>query len=472
MIPILYDSDEILFDSNGLGRLRDCVSCVVTEERNGIYECDFEYPVDGAHFDEIQLGRIIACTHDDTEDVQPFDIVSASKPINGIVTFHAVHISYRQSFITVAAENVNYLNWAFHVLKSSAIGENPFGYFTDMDSAGYVAAFDGIPKSVRALLGGTEGSLLDTYGGEFEWDKFRVNLWRARGTDADVTIRYGVNLIDYTDEIDYAETFSAVVPYWTGSDTKVIGDMVDTGLSTYNGRTSVVPLDLSDKFETAPTNAELASAARTYMATNQTYLPSQSISINFVKLEESSEYASLHKCKLCDTVRVIFPRYDVDGRYKIVRTEYDVLRERYTSMELGNLPTSLSDALGVSSGGSGSRAISSSAVDYVTATDTSSGWSYRKWDSGKIEAWRTITFDNVTFSAAANLYRSGALTGTLPSGLFTSAPILFTSIPSSDTIVSAVFSANSATDYTGKIFKLTQGSGAISVAVNFYAVQI
>lgn len=471
MIPILYDSDEVLFSSNGLGRLRDIISVTVVEERNSIYECDFEYPVNGAHFEDIQLGRIIACTHDDSGDVQPFDIVSASKPMNGIVSFHAVHVSYRQSFIACASENVNSLSWAFHVLKSSAIGENPFGYFTDMDSEGYVAAFDGIPKSVRSLLGGVEGSLLDTYGGEFEWDKFRVNLWRSRGTDADVTIRYGVNLVDYTDDTDYSSTFTAVVPYWVGSESRVIGDLVDSGVTPYNGRVSVMPLDLSDKFETQPTTAELASAARSYMANHQTYLPSQSISVDFIKLEDSSEYeqfSALHKCNLCDTVRVIFPQYKVDGRFKIVKTEYDTLRDRFLTMELGNLSTTLSDALGISSS-PGSNIGGSSSVDYVTEVDTSSGWAYRKWFSGKIEAWRTITFADVTFSSAANLFRSGALTGTLPN-IFTSAPMLFTSIPNSDTIVSADFSATSATDYTGKIFKLTQGTA--SVAVNFYAIQI
>ena len=43
MIPILYLSDEVSFQSNGLGRLSDIISCSVTEERNGIFEVEFEY---------------------------------------------------------------------------------------------------------------------------------------------------------------------------------------------------------------------------------------------------------------------------------------------------------------------------------------------------------------------------------------------------------------------------------------------
>ena len=84
MIPILFEKDASGFDYNGLGRLRDCISCTVTEERNGIYECDFEYPVDGARFEDIQIGRIIVVEHDDSGNLQPFDIVSYSKPISGV----------------------------------------------------------------------------------------------------------------------------------------------------------------------------------------------------------------------------------------------------------------------------------------------------------------------------------------------------------------------------------------------------
>ena len=102
MIPILYDTNETAFINNGICRLRDCISCLVTEERNGIYELDFEYPVTGANYELIQLGRIVAVTHDDTGDIQPFDIVSYTKPIDGIVTFHCVHISYRLSYYTAA----------------------------------------------------------------------------------------------------------------------------------------------------------------------------------------------------------------------------------------------------------------------------------------------------------------------------------------------------------------------------------
>ena len=355
MIPILYEAGETAFTSNGLGRLRDCISCVVTEERNGIYECDFEYPVDGMNYDRIKCGRIIAVEHDESNDVQPFDIVGYSRPINGVVTFHAVHISYRQTALTVSGTNIQSLSDAFTLLGTSDPA-NPFTYWTDKTSSGYLGAGDGIPHSVRQVLGGMEGSILDAYGGEYEWDKWTVRLWGSRGSFRNFTIRYGVNLTNYEEELDYSNTYTSVVPYWVGQDTNgddviVKGDMVSASYPSFNGTGRCIPLDLSEKYETKPTKATVEAAGLAYISANQTYLPAQSIKVDFVKLSDSDEYAqfaNLQKCKLCDTINVVFPRYDMQGMFKIVKTVYNVLMDRYDELELGTLSTSLAEALGIS----------------------------------------------------------------------------------------------------------------------------
>lgn len=355
MIPILYENTETSFTTNGLCRLRDCISCVVTEERNGIFECDFEYPVTGANFELIKCGRIITVEHDYSNDVQPFDIVSYSKPINGVVSFHAVHISYRQSGIVVNGSNINTLEDAFDLLATGQ-PSNPFTYSTDKESAtGFVAAANGVPRSVRQMLGGIEGSILDTFGGEYKFDRFSVELLAARGQPRDLTIRYGVNLLDYQEDSDYSETFSSVVPFWTGTDengveTVVIGDYTSSGETTYSGRDDAIALDCTDKFEETPTKADLNSFATSYLSANNTILPQRSIAIDFVRLSETLEYnvvAPLLTCSLCDSIQVIFPEFGMSGLFKIVKTEFNVLLEKFNNIELGALRTSLADALGL-----------------------------------------------------------------------------------------------------------------------------
>ena len=350
MIPILYDSSEIYFASNGLGRLREPISCTVSEERNGLFECDFEYPVTGQNYDRIALGKVIGAKHDDSDDVQPFDIVSHSKPINGVVKYHAVHINYRQSKLVVSGTNINSLSAALAML-GNATPSNPFTYETDKVSTGHLAAADGVPRSVKSILGGVEGSILDAYGGEYKYNKFIVSLMTSRGSDQGFSIRYGVNLLDYTDDTNYIDSYNSCVPYWAGGDTIVKGGRVDSGLTSYNGRTECIPLDLTSKFESQPTAAQLEAAALSYMQNNQVNLPTQNIKVNFIRLQETEEYAEyapLLDCKLCDTVRVVFPQYGMDGKFKIVKTVYNTLTERYDEMELGALSITLSQALGLS----------------------------------------------------------------------------------------------------------------------------
>ena len=475
MIPILYEKDETAFVSNGLGRLRDCIECVVSEERNGLYECDFEIPMTSEDFAQVQIGRIIGVTHDESGDVQPFDIVSYERPIEGVVKFHAVHISYRQSYMTATGTNINSLADAFALL-STAEPNNPFTYQTDKDSTGYLASADGLPKTVRSMLGGIEGSILDAYGGEYEWDRFNVYLHSARGQQRDFAIRYGVNMLDYEEECDIQGNYSSVVPYWASGDDKVVGDRIDSGASTVTGRGECVPMDLSDKFESKPTKAQVEAMAVSQMNSKSPYLPVQNIHVEFVRIQDMSEYqgfSNLLQCNLCDTIQVIFPDYNASGQFKIVKTTWNVLRDRYEEMELGDLSMSLSEALGIdnSSGYNGSGGQPVNPDDYVTDKGTSGDWTYRKWSSGVIEAWFTGTVSCGATSATGSVYRS-SFTLAIPSGIFTATPTkCIIQMSQTTTAPFSIFGVpSSTTNINGRCFRATASTTSYSMTITAYVV--
>lgn len=419
MIPILYESTETVFTRNGLGRLRDCLSCTVTEERNGVFECDFEYPVDGAHFDLIQCGRIIGVTHDDSGVLEPFDIVSYTKPIRGVVSFHAVHISYRQSGMVATGTNINSLADAFTMLEG-AEPENPFTYESDFTSTAYMASADGVPRSVRQYLGGIEGSILDAYGGEYEFSRFRVILHGNRGRNRDFSIRYGVNMLDFKDDTDYSETYTSCIPYWkgndNGSDVLVIGNRVDMDGASYNGRNMCAAMDLTEKFENKPTTTELQNTAKSLMNSRQTNLPQTTINVDFVRLQDLGYDGldNLLQCNLCDTINVVFPRYNMSGSFQIVKVVWDALSDKFESMELGALSTSLADALGINNGLGGSSSSSSAGIDYIVEEGGSgvhTSWYYRKWESGTLECWCRKEYSGVSISSSYGQLKYATLAG-------------------------------------------------------------
>ncbi len=410
MIPILYESDETTFASNGICRLPDCLTCEVNEGRNDVYECDFTYPVTGNNYEKIICGRIIGVTHECSNDVQPFDIVSMSRPINGIVSFHAVHISYRQSGMTVSGENINSLASAFAML-SNASPSNPFTYETNFSSSNYMAAADGIPRTVRQMLGGVDGSILDSYGGEYEWDKWTVKLWRNRGEIKDVTIRYGLNLVDYNEDVDYFGTYTSAIPYWKGNDSEngevvVVGNKTDSGLVSYADRDICLPMDLTDKFAEKPTKTQLQSFALSKMQSENPNVPNRTITIDFVNLTGDDVFGAtkLIDCRLCDQIRVVFPHYDMQGYFKIVKTTYNVLEDCYKDFELGTLSQTLSQVIGTTNKESTNPLVTDS-----ISVSGSYGTIYARRIAGSVFVW----FNGTSTSYTANQW---TVIGTLPEG--------------------------------------------------------
>ena len=358
MIPILYESTETEFTSEGLGRLAECTRCVVPEGVNDIFECEFDYPVTGKLFKEIEVGRIIYATHDDTREPQPFDIYRKSEPIGGVVTFNARHISYRLNEVTVAPFTAASCAAALQGLKTNSIGTNPFTFSTDKNvTSPYTLK---TPSSLRGLLGGQENSILDVYGkGEYKFDKWSVQLLTNRGTAKSTSIRYGKNLIDYTNEFDAGETYNAVYPYWFGSVSEGEGEPQDTlvelpekyitsGQNVPSGRTVIVPMDLSQDFQEPPTVEELRTLATTRLANSDAWTPAQTITIDFVALWQTEEYKDFEPVQhvnLCDTISVVMPMYGTSYRTKVIRTEYNTLLDRYDKLELGDQPNTYASTI-------------------------------------------------------------------------------------------------------------------------------
>lgn len=355
MIPILYESDETEFISNGLGRLSDAISCIAEEERNGAYELTMEYPVYGIHYAELQNTRIISAVPSDGKGKQPFDIYDISRPISGKVVVKARHISYRLSKIpTYSAEPETMSTSAAGALqriKNEAVEYCPFDFWTDQDSSGSYNT--PIPSSIRSRLGGVTGSILDCFGGEYEWDGWTVKLHKQRGSDAGVTLRYGKNITDITQEESIENTVTGVLPYWhkeaDSEEAKtVVGDITRSDNAERYPYHMTMILDCSQDFQTEPTKAQLNAKADAYIKVNNVGVPDVSIKVSFAALWQAEEYktlASLERVHLCDTLRVEFPALGVSATAKVVKTTYNVLKNRYDSIEIGNARTNLADQI-------------------------------------------------------------------------------------------------------------------------------
>lgn len=327
--------NEAPFTTQGLGTLSDCISCTVTEERNGMYELTMQYPISGVHFSDLEQRAFILAKPNYTDDPQAFRIYKISKPLNGICTINAQHISYDMSGLEIPM-GITASNLTYAVQKLSAYSA-PFKVKTT--KTGATAFKTTAPGSVRSWLGGREGSLLDLYGGEWHWDMFTCTLSSARGANRGVTIRYGKNLTSLTQEEECSNVYTAVRPYYTDGDGNTIsGDLVRTGIILDAPR--VLFLDCASYFSSTPTKAQLNAYAQQYITANGLTTPKVSLTLDFVQLQGLSE-----RVDLCDTVNIQFEALGVSAQAKCIQTVWDVLKERYTSTTFGDARSNLNDTL-------------------------------------------------------------------------------------------------------------------------------
>ena len=351
MKPILFEKDATDFSTFGICRLPDAESCVVTEERNGAFELEMFYPLSGKAAYDIVKDRIIAAVPSDGAKRQGFRIYSCQTTEDGKMQVKAVHVSYQMSSIPVdpAALTVTGPQDMMTKLKAKALEPCPFTLTSDITSGTSVSIAKQAPRSLRSWLGGSEGSVLDRYGGEFEFDNWDVILHRARGADRGVRIQYGKNLtkVDYTE--DMSDLVTGIMAYYAGQDAKGKNVLVlsNPKVITHANVSDfayphVVPVDCSSDFQNTPTQAQVTAWARSYLAKTELTSPKVALGVDFVALwqtDEYKQYAPLESVKLCDWVTIHYAQLGIHVKRKVTKTVYDVLKQRYNSIELGGTAT-------------------------------------------------------------------------------------------------------------------------------------
>ncbi len=349
MTPILYDANETEYTSNGLGRLSDAVSCQVEENLNGLYELTMVYPLTGQHYSDIQENRIILVEPWEGGNWQPFMIYRISRPLNGLVTVNAEHISYLLNKIIVMPYQAGSCAAALADLPNHTANNCPFTFITDKSVTGQFKVE--YPRPARGLLGGESGSILDVYGkGEYDFDRFNVRLRVNRGIDRGVTIRYGKNLTELVRDSDISGAYTGIVPYWKKED-EFVSLPEEVVWSDYRSQFPyeiVKAVDFSGDWQDAPTVEALRAKATAYVTANEGWKINENLKISFVQLWQTEEYssiASVERVRMGDTVHVIYDALGVAADAEVIKTVYDVLTGRYISIELGTKQNSFGTVL-------------------------------------------------------------------------------------------------------------------------------
>jgi len=358
MIPILFEGTATDFSTNGIGRLSDAISCKVIEEKNGMYELSMQYPISGKLYSEIQNERIIVAVPFEGGSRQAFVIYEIDPNSNGTCMIYAQHISYRANYIPVLPFSVTGIQNAITALNTGIVPDttgsrlpvaNPFTITTDIENTTSRYQQE-IPRSLRACLGGDEGSLLDTFAtkgtGEYEWDNFNIKFHFHRGSDKGYSIRYAKNLVSLDRQLDSSDLITGVLPYWDGLYSEEGTDAVYTGDVQYADNCEdypfkkVIPVDFSSDFDSEPTKPQLNAAGKAYV--NQMAYLKDSIDLEFYDINNQAVH-------LCDTIHVHYTQLGVTISQKVIKTTWNVLLDRYDTITVGtdvsNLGKTLQDSI-------------------------------------------------------------------------------------------------------------------------------
>lgn len=324
------------YTGNGLGGLPDALEAIVTHEINGQYELYFRYPLTGLHYEELQSGKIVMAKPDDITDEQPFRIYRITKPLNGVVTVYARHLCYDLQGIVVEPFTAGSLTEAMLTIPTKCTPSSPITLQTTRTVASGITLNE--PRPLWRLLGGQEGSLLDVYGGEWDFDKLDATLVTQLGQDRGVNIRYGKNLTELEQDATIEASYSGVFPYWYDEETSTLVTLTEkvvavTG-SVVTDRNLV--LDCSDDFDTQPTEQQLRDRANAYIAANSVGNLKSSWKVSFVDTEDF-----IDKVALGDTLHVYYEALGVNATARAVKTEYDVLKGKYKSITVGRVKQNL-----------------------------------------------------------------------------------------------------------------------------------
>lgn len=355
---ILHDKKNNNWSSLGIGPLSDALNPLVSRERNGMYELTFKYPVKAPLFKELKVGRWVVADAGPSIQAQSqqFEIAEITKPINGVVTVYCEHYRYQllRSIVKVGSAFSNIpAQTALNQLRDRMEPKGDFTFYSDILTRSSIDFTD--PSrfgSAQEALGGTRGSVLDNFGGEYVFNNNQVRLMSQAGTEKNVIIAYGKNLTDINQEESIENTYTSVYGWakvGNGNDEKII-TLPETYIdSEYVGNYTQRRIQMVDFSDKEPKDvATLRTLIQAYIKNNKVGIPKVSIKTKYVDLASSvmdEQLKTLETIDLCDWVTVVFNQLEINTSAQIVKTVWNVALDQYESVELGEARTDFSKVL-------------------------------------------------------------------------------------------------------------------------------
>lgn len=368
MRPILFNKNEQSFNTYGLGEL-NVTKGTVTRERNGNYTLYAEIPVNDPMVSILEKEMKLKADAGLRTKNQTFEISRIVKDSSNIVKIYGQHISHKLEYM--ALRNATMFNRsaysALGIWKGALIGDLRFDVWSDIQTVGKGVFDISKMENARQALGGVEGSILDIYGGEYEFDNMTVRLHKQLGRTAPTVLEYGRNILSAELDETIESAYTSVLPFATYTPDKPEGDTsdnqpdavtvtlpedyVDSKYKDLYAHRRIKIVDFSSEFKSdgknkdIPTVEKLRKMATDYMDRNAIGKPKINTKIEYADLAKTLDYADrgwIEEVELCDIIPVYYPQIGLtDETAKVTTITYDFVNERNESVEFGDIGTNV-----------------------------------------------------------------------------------------------------------------------------------
>ena len=356
--PILYKANETNFEHLGVSVLSDASKCHVSREKNGIYILEFDYPVNGKDVDKIKEGMYIKSDAGYRTKNQRFVISKITKTQNEF-KIYCQHISQVKTTMNAIRPDITVTSvsaigalraWRDNLLDS----REEFFVQSDISTLNSTTWKVENIENARDALGGKAGSILDVWGGEYEFDNLNITLHRSMGIDNPTIIAYGKNLLDLEQEQSILETYTSVFPFKKYTDDNNREQLItlpeilldSTHLNKFTHR-RILKVDFSND-ENLKTVEQLRSKAKSYIKSNNVGVPKTNLKINYQdlsKVEGVFDNPALEQIDLCDRLKVYYNELGIlNENAKVVKVIWDVILEENHEIEVGDGRSSFTDS--------------------------------------------------------------------------------------------------------------------------------
>lgn len=363
MNPVLYKADERSFRTFGLGEISDAYKVTVTRERNGNYDLYIKYPVNG-HFASVFKEEMkIKSDAGKRTKWQTFEINRIVKNSSEHIEIYARHISMRTSDLAlepiVRATKVN-AETALRLWKESLVGDDVFDVSSDIQTLGNISWDVDKIGNARKALGGASGSILDVFGGEYEFDNNLIILHKQMGRKAPTVLEYGRNLLSVEEERLLDGNYTSIYPFArytpSGEESHEVlvtlpEHILDSPYLRLYAQRRISLVDFSSKFDDKhpPTAEKLRTLGQSYIKSNNIGAPKISTEVSYVDLSQTLDYQDfgvMEEVELCDIIPLYYPQFDITTTTeKVVKVVYDVYTDSNEEITLGAIGQSLSSSM-------------------------------------------------------------------------------------------------------------------------------